>query len=148
MNVVAKLGLLEDRGRVRTDEGTFEVHPSEVDGYVVEAPTGKEPGLVRYDSEYQVLRIDRPEVTLAISFRPEAEHTTFLLNGRSYEVAPMGSGEILFTEEKRPVVRGHLTTSGAHLEFVAREFVPIVRELAFGLALRGAYGEERFWRRE
>ncbi len=140
--------MLEDRGKVTTDEGTFEVWPSESGGYVVDAPSGKERGLVEYDHDHQVLRIERPELTLSITIRPAAERTTFEIGDRTYEVAPTDFGEIVFTEGSRTALRGHLTTSGAHLETFTAEFVPIARELAFGLALRGAWGDERFWRKE
>jgi len=146
--VIAKVGLREHGGKVRTKAGIFDVTLAEGGGYRVQGPAGEEPGLVRYDAERQILEIERPGVTLRIRFRPELEQTTFDFQGHHYEVGTMDFGNISVTEEGRPVVRGHVTVSGVRLLSVAPDLEPIERELAFGLALRGSAVDEMFWRED
>lgn len=139
MTIVVKLGVLRDRHEVKTDDGDFEVRPSAADGYVVEAPSGEEPGLVRYDEEERVLEIQRPGMSLRIEFGTEQERTFFEFNDHRYEVGTLDFGKVDIAEAGRQAVGGYATVSGVRLEFVAPELRPIERELAFGLALRCAW---------
>ncbi len=146
--VVAKLGVLEDHHKVKTDEGSFDVVPSEAGGYIVGAPSGQEPGLVSYETEQHVLDIRRPEVRVVIRFRPQTERTTFTLDEHVYDVGTMDFGNVDISERGRPVVRGYTTMSGVRLVSVAPELQPIERELAFGLALHSAWADETYARPE
>ncbi|HYM40199.1 MAG TPA: hypothetical protein VEY12_08680 [Thermoplasmata archaeon] len=148
MTVTAKVGSLRNLGKVRTETGTFDVRPAQSGGYVVEGPPGVEPGLVRYDEKRQILEIERPGITLYIDFRPEAERTVFDFNGHHYDVGSMEFGSIVFTEAGRPAVRGNETVSGVRLTLIEPPLDVVERELAFGLALRSAWGDEAFWRQE
>ncbi len=145
MAVIAKVGLLEHHGKVRTQAGIFEVRGTPEDGYEVGGPASEGTGHVRYDADRDVLDLQRPGAQASIVFRPELERTTFPFGGHTYEVAPMDFGNILIKEGDRPVVRGHETVSGVRLLFVAPELVPIERELAFGLAVRGAAVDASNW---
>lgn len=145
MAVIAKVGLLEHRGKVRTGAGIFEVRGTADEGYEVGGPPSEGPGHVHYDIDRDVLDIQRPGVQVSIQFRGELEHTTFPFAGHTYEIGTMDFGNVSITEAGRPVVRGHETVSGVRLLFVAPELVPIERELAFGLAIRGAAVDASNW---
>lgn len=148
MVVIAKVGLLEHRGKVRTPAGIFEVRGLPDGWYEVDGSRPEGPGRVRYDEGRDVLELRRPGIDVSIHFRPELEHTTFELGGHTYEVATMDFGNISIREGPRPVVRGHETVSGVRLLSVAPDLVPVERELAFGLAIRGAAVDEGFWRED
>ncbi len=139
MAIVVKLGVLRDRHEVKTDDGVFDVRPSAEDGYVVEAPAGEEPGLVRYNEGDRVLDIQRPGVALRIRFGTEQEPTVFDFDNHRYEVGTLDFGKVDIAEAGRQAVGGFATLSGIRLEFVVPELRPIERELAFGLALRSAW---------
>ena len=148
MAVIAKIGVIEHRGKVRTQDGVFEVEEGEDGWYTVGAPTGQGPGRLRYEPNQQVLTIQRPEGELVIDFQPDIERTTFEFGGRTYDVGSMDFGNILFREGSRPAVQGHVTIGGVRLVTVASEFLPFERELAYGLALRGSVLDSDFWREE
>lgn len=137
--IVVKLGVLRNRHEVKTDDGVFGVRPSEAGGYVVEAPPGQDPGVVRYDEKERVLDIQRPGLSLRIRFGTEQERTFFDFDEHHYEVGTLDFGKVDVAEAGRQVVGGYATVSGVRLEFVAPDIRPIERELAFGLALRSAW---------
>ncbi len=143
--VVAKVGVLEKNGKVRTPEGTYEVTASDDGWYTVMGPASEASGRVRYDDDRNLLEVEKPGVRLSIHFRPELEHTTFELNRHIYEVATMDFGNISIKEGSRPVVRGHGTVSGVRLLAVAPDLEPLERELAFGLALRSSALDKDLW---
>ena len=145
MTVIAKVSLREHGGKVRTKEGIFEVTRAEDAWFSVGGPAAEGPGRVRYDDERETLQIERPGTALSIHFRPELERTTFTFGGHTYDVATMDFGTISIKEGSRPAVEGHVTVSGVRLLSVAPELLPVERELAFGLALRGAAADEDFW---
>lgn len=148
MAVIAKVGLLEHGGKVRTKAGIYEARRAPDGWYVVQGPTAEGSGKVRYDEGRGTLEVQRPGVDVSIRFRAELEHTTFEFGGHTYEVGTMDFGDISIREGARPVVRGHETVSGVRLLSVAPELEPIERELAFGLALRGASVDENYWRED
>ena len=143
--VIAKVGLLEHRGKVRTKEGVFEAVRGADGWYTVGGPAAEGPGKVRYDDEAERLELQRPGNAVSIHFRGELERTTFEYRGHTYDVATMDFGNILIQEGPRPVVQGHVTVSGARLVRVAPEMLPIERELAFGLALRSSAIDDDYW---
>ncbi len=148
MAVIAKVGLLEHGGKVRTKEGIFEVTRGTDGWYTVGGPGAEGPGRVRYDDERELLEIERPGVAVSIHFRPELERTTFMFRGHTYEVATMDFGNISIREGSRPVVQGHVTVSGDKLRTVAPDLLPIERELAFGLAVRSSAIDSDSWDEE
>lgn len=148
MAVIVKLGLLEHRGKVRTEGGVFGVEPADGGWYTVGGPASEGVGRVTYSEPRDTLRIERPGISLAVVFQPEPKATTFEFRGHTFEVGSMDFGSILVVEGGRAVVRGHVTISGVRLLSVAPELLPIEREFAFGLALRGAAQEEDFWQAE
>ncbi len=143
--VVAKIGLLGEKGRVRTPAGIFGVHSGDDNWHTVEGPVTEGAGRVRYDDERSLLEIQRPGISLSIHFRPELEHTTFELNGHLYEIGTMDFGDITIKEGNLRVVRGHGTISGVRILEVAPELESVERELAFGLALRSAVLDKDLW---
>lgn len=148
MAVVAKIGLREQHGKVRTAEGIYEVRRSPDAWYTIPGPAAGEPGRVKYDDERDVLYIERPGVGLSIRFLGETERTTFAFGGQTYDVATMDFGTISIRDGDRRVVLGHVTVSGVRLLSVAPELQPIERELAFGLALRSDAISKGFWRED
>jgi hypothetical protein len=146
--VVAKIGISEKKGKIRTPEGIYEVSRAEDGWYTVAGPVTRQPGRVRYNDDRNLLEIQRPEVSVSIHFRPELEHTTFELNGHVYEVGTMDFGDISIKEGSRSVVRGHGTVSGVRLLEVAPEIEALERELAFGLALRSLALDKDLWRED
>jgi hypothetical protein len=143
--VVAKVGIRETKGKVRTPEGIFDVGRPRDGWFTVGAPSGQDPGRVRYTDERDLLEIERSDVSVSIHFKGELEHTTFELHGHTYEVGTMDFGNILIKEGDHPAVRGHGTVSGIRLLAVAPDFEPLERELAFGLALRAADIDRDLW---
>ena len=115
MVVVAKVGITEKKGKVRTPAGIFEVTRGKDGWYAVDAPKGQATGKVRYDDDRNVLDIERPDSTLSIHFRGELGQTTFSLNSRTYEVAPMDFGNIAITDSKI-----HVLQSGRSSDFCSR----------------------------
>lgn len=148
MTVVAKIGLLEHHGKIRTEAGVFQVDRLEEGWYTVGAPGAEGPGRVRYDADRQIIEIERPGLSVSIDFDPEPSKTTFEFQGHAYVVGSMDFGEVSIREGSRPVVRGHVTISGVRLASVESDLRPIERELAFGLALRGVALDEDYWRAE
>lgn len=148
MAVIAKVGVIEHRGKVRTQEGVFEVREGEDGWYTVGGPTGVAPGRLRYEPNRQVLTIERPEGPLVIDFQPDLEPTVFEFGGRRYQVGSMDFGNILIKEGARTAVEGHITIGGVRLVTVTPEFLPYERELAYGLAVRGSVLDSDFWREE
>lgn len=146
MVVVAKVAILEEHGKVRTDEGTFAVRAADEGWFTVAGKTPEDSGRVRYDPARALLEIDRPGVQVSIQFRPELEKTIFSLEGHLYEVATMDFGDIFIHEGNRSVVRGHVTVGGVRLLSVESDLKPIERELAFGLALRSSEADKEFWK--
>ena len=142
--VVAKIGI-RGKGRVRTQEGIYDVSPTDDEWFVVSGPPGEGSGRVRYRDEHDLLEIERREVKVSIHFRPELEHTTFELNGHVYEVATTDFGDISIREGSRRVVRGHGTVSGVRLLAVDADLAPVERELAFGFALRLSAQDKDLW---
>jgi hypothetical protein len=148
VTVIAKVGLLEHGGKVRTAEGVFEVRAGPDGWFEVGGPGNEGGGKVYYDRDQDRLEIQRPGATVSIAFHSELEHTTFAFRGHTYEIATMDFGNVSIKEAGRPVVQGHETVSGVRLLSVASELVPIERELAFGLAVRGAAVDEDNWRED
>ena len=148
MVVVAKIGILEKTGKVRTPEGIYNVSRGADGWYTVAGPAVQQPGRVRYNDDRNLLEIERPGLSVSIHFRPELERTTFELNGHVYEVGTMDFGEISIKEGNRPVVRGHGTVSGVRLLEVAPEIEALERELAYGLALRSLALDKDLWRED
>ncbi len=146
MAVVAKVGVLEEHGRVRTDEGTFAVRPAEDGWFTVAGKTPEESGRVRYDPERALLQIERADVRVWIQFRPELEKTVFEDGGHVYTVGNMDFGNISIKEGARTVVLGHVTVSGVRLLTVEADLKPLERELAFGLAIRSSEADKDFWK--
>ncbi len=147
MVVVAKIGI-RGKGKVRTQEGVYNVGLADDGWFTVSGPPAEGAGRVRYRDERDMLEIERGDLKLSIHFRPELEHTTFEMNGHMYEVATTDFGNILIREGSRPVVRGHGTVSGVRLLAVAVDLAPIERELAFGFALRLGAQEKDLWDEE
>ena len=148
MVVVARIGISENRGKVRTPEGIYDVRRDADGWYTVAGPAVQQPGRVRYNDDRNLLEIERPGLSVSIHFRPELEHTTFELTGHTYEVGTMDFGEISIKEGDRPVVRGHGTVSGVRLLEVAPEIEALERELAYGLALRSLALDKDLWRED
>ncbi len=148
VTVVAKIGILEEHGKVRTTQGIYEVRRAPDGWYTVPGPETEGSGRVTYDDQRDVLQIDRPGVGLSIQFLGETERTSFEFGGRRYDVATMDFGTILIKEGSRPVVQGHVTVSGVRLLTVAPELQSIEREFAFGLAVRSDAISKGFWRED
>ena len=142
--VVAKIGI-RGKGKVRTQEGIYEVKAADDGWLTVSGPPPEGPGSVRYLDERDLLEIERRGGTFSIHFRPELEQTRFELNGHVYEVATTDFGHISIAEGSRPVVRGHGTVSGVRLLAVAPDLAPFERELAFGFALRLSAQDKDLW---
>ena len=148
MAVIAKVGVIEHRGKVRTQEGVFAAEEGSDGWYTVGAPVGVAPGRLRYEPNRQVLTIERPDGDLVIDFQPEPERTVFELGGRRYVVGSMDFGNVLIKDGSRTAVQGHITIGGVRLVTVASEFLPFERELAYGLALRGSVLDSDLWRED
>src|SRR5256712_12067243 len=99
--VVAKIGI-RGKGKVRTQEGIYEVKAAGDGWLTVSGPPPEGPGSVRYLDERDLLEIERRGGTFSIHFRPELEQTRFELNGHVYEVATTDFGHIFNRGRESP----------------------------------------------
>jgi hypothetical protein len=128
------MGILRDR--LRVDEREYGIVRGR-DGWrhvVDRDASGGSGGRVRYDGWRDRIEIESPAGSLQIRFR--WRHTTFTWRGRTYAVRSTGWSRLTILDQGRPVVEARLTLSGIQLEALDREFRPIERELAIGLAQR------------
>lgn len=78
--------------------------------------------------------IDRPEGRLDIRF--EERETEFAWDRHTYRLGDMLDGDIRIREQDLLVVEGRVTVSGVRLRTLISDLDPVIRELAFVLALR------------
>ncbi len=121
-------------GRIRVDGVRSKVLRDTGGWYVVEGPHAGETARVLYRDLQDLVVICWAEATLRVPFH--AGEGRFELEGRPYHIANMIEGEIRIDQEGRSVARGHVTAAGVHLESVSVELLPIIRPLAWALALR------------
>lgn len=133
MTVQARVGLLRGH-RVTVDGVTYAVRRERDGWYTVDGPTPAQSGRVRYFQWSDRIALDHPDGALEIRFR--IRRTTLHWRGHEYRVGPMIWGIVSIREGTADAIRGRLTFAGVRLDRVEPEFSPIVRELAFGLALR------------
>jgi hypothetical protein len=124
-------------GRIRVDGARTKVLRDTGGWYVVQGPHVGETARVLYREMQDLAVICWPETVLRIPFRAGEGH--FEWEGRPYHISSMIQGDILVDQEGRSVVRGHATAAGMHLETVAAELVPIIRPLAWALAIRSEF---------
>src|SRR2546428_8588419 len=118
--VIAKIGI-RGKGKVRTQEGIYEVKAAGDGWLTVSGPPPEGPGSVRYLDERDLLEIERRGV------------------------ATTDFGHISIAEGSRPVVRGHGTVSGVRGLLRPPGDEPFERELAFGFALRLSAQDKDLW---
>ena len=136
MRVTVKHGLL-DGGRIRVDYVETEVRREDAGVYAVDAPDVWDRARMHYDHFEDHFRIELEHETVELSFHHgEAD---FTWKDRPYHIASLVGGEVRIDQEGRPVATGVVTVSGLHLETVEPELLPLIRPLAWGLAL---YSEE------
>lgn len=129
-------------GRIRVDGVRTKVLRDTGGWYVVQGTHARETARVLYRDLQALTVICWAEATLRVPFH--AGEGRFEWHGRAYHVANMIKGEIRVDQESRAVVRGHITAAGIHLDSVAAELLPIVRPLAWALALRSEHvGRDR-----
>lgn len=121
-------------GRIRVDEVRTKVLRDAGGWYLVEGIHSGEGARVLYRDMQDLILVSWPNVYLRIAFRKGEGQ--FRWEDRPYHIASMIDGDIRIDQGGRVVVRGHVTVAGIHLETVAVELLPIVRPLAWGLALR------------
>jgi len=121
-------------GRIRMDGARTKVLRDTGGWYVVQGPHGGETARVLYRDLQDLAVISWPEKVLRIPFH--ADEGRFEWEGRPYHISSMTQGEIRIDQEGRSVVRGHLSAAGMHLETVSAELLPIIRPLAWALAIR------------
>ncbi len=112
--------------------------------YVVEGIHPGETARVLYREMQDLLLICWPESTLRVAFH--GGEGRFEWDGRTYRIASMIEGLLRVDQEGRRVAEGHVTVAGARLETVASELLPVIRPLAWGLALRSErIGRDSRW---
>ncbi len=121
-------------GRIRADGVRTKVLRDTGGWYVIEGIHAGETARVLYREMQDLLVICWPETTLRVAFH--GGEGRFEWDGRAYHVASMIEGHVRIDHEGRPVARGHVTVAGVHLDSVAAELLPVIRPLAWGLALR------------
>ena len=131
-------------GRIRVDGVRTKVLRDTGGWYVVEGVHAGETARVLYRAMQDLLLICWPDTTLRVAFhRGEGR---FERDGRGYRIASMIDGLIRVDQEGRMVAEGHVTVAGVHLETVAPELLPLIRPLAWGLALRSErIGRDNLW---
>ncbi len=130
------------RGRLRTgvvvvDGDVYRVRRGKGGWYTVCARTPYDDGRVLFDDPQDHATLQRSDGTVEIQFH--LEETVFGWQARAHQLASMEWGQITIDQEGRTVARGHVTVSGIHLETVAPELLPIVREPAFALTLHSEF---------
>ena len=136
MTVEARHRIWRD-GRIRVDGIRSKVLRDTGGWYVVQGPHAGETARVLYRDLQDVAVICWPEQTLRVAFR--GGEARFEWDGRTYRIASMIDGEIRVDQDGRPVLQGHVTPAGVHLESVATELLRIVRPLTWVLVLRSEY---------
>lgn len=101
---------------------------------LVESPNPGENARVLFRAAQDLVLIERRDGIVRVSFHKG--EGSFDWDGRSYRIAAMDQGEIRIEQEGRAVARGRSTLSGARLDSVATELLPIIRPLTWALALR------------
>ncbi len=133
MEVVVKHRIRGD-GRIWVDRAESAVRKAEDGGYAVDAPDAWDRAWARYDSIGDRILIDLDEESVEVRFHEGQAHFTW--KERPYHIASMISGVVHIDQSGRPVVDGQVTVSGVHLKTVEPELLPLIRPLAWGLALR------------
>ncbi len=136
VRVIVKHGLLGG-GRIRVDHVETEVRREDVGIYVVDAPDVWDRAKMRYDRFEDHFRVDLEQETVDVAFHQGEARFTW--KDRPYHIASLVGGEVRIDQEGRPVATGVVTVSGLDLEPVEPELLPLIRPLAWGLAL---YSEE------
>lgn len=134
--VVVKRGLLRT-GSVLVDGEKYRVRRAKAGWFLVGGRTPFDAGRVRFERSRDRATLERSDETVVIQFR--LGETVFGWQGRPYRVGTMQWGQIEIEQEGRPVARGHVTVTGVHLEMVAPELLPIIRELAFALTMHSEW---------
>ncbi len=133
MVVDVKHGLLGD-GRTRADGVRMRVVRDTGGWYVVRDASSWGDARVLYRDSQDLAVLRWAGAILRIPFH--AGQGAFRWEDRTYRIDSMIEGEIRIREGDRLAVRGHVTVTGVHLDSVATELLPIIRPLAWALALR------------
>ena len=119
---------------ISVDEVESKVRKDPDGGYAVDAPDVWDRAWVDYDLVHDGISIELDEATSEVAFH-EGE-ARFSWKERPYHIASMVFGEIHIDQDGRPVATGFVTVTGVHLDPVEPELLPLIRPLAWGLALR------------
>ncbi len=136
MRVLVKHRLRGD-GEIRVDHVETKVTREKDGTYAVDAPDVWDRARMRYHKFEDRFTIELGADTVEVSFH-EGEGT-FTWKERTYRIGSLVGGQVRIDQAGRPVARGFVTVSGVHLDPVEPELLPLIRALAFGLAL---YSEE------
>jgi hypothetical protein len=132
VKVIVELGWLARAGKIVVEGTKFRVR-REDGGYRVEGSNPAEHGHVKWDRFRDHAVIASGGWDLDLQFHPGA--TDFVWDHRTYRLGDMIFGSVVLHEAARPVIRGHVTTSGVRLQTEGPDFDPIIREIALVLAL-------------
>ncbi len=136
MRVTVKHGLLGG-GRIWVDHVETEVRREGAGVYFVDAPDVWDRARMHYDRFEDHFRIEFEQDAVDVSFHQG--EANFAWKDRPYHIASLALGETHIDQAGRPVATGFVTVSGLHLDPVEPELLPLIRPLAWGLAL---YSEE------
>ncbi len=136
VEVLVKHGLRGD-GRIRVDGVRARVLTDAGGWYAVADPAGHGDARVLFRRFQDILVIEQGGTFLRIAFH--RGESTFEWDGRPYHIGSMIRGEIRIDQETRRVARGVVTVTGLRLDEVSSELLPILRALAWGLAVRSEF---------
>ena len=125
---------LRGDGKIWVDRVESAVRRDKDGGYAVGAPDVWDRARMDYDALGDRFVIELDEETIEVPFH-EGE-ARFIWKDRAYHIASMVFGEVHIDQDGRAVATGFVTVTGVRLETVEPELLPLIRPLAWGLALR------------
>lgn len=136
MNVTVKHRWLRPSA-VFADGTRYRVRREGQGAFRIAGPGPEDGGRVLFYPWRDYASIERRDGLVEIQFKDE--RTEFDWDRHTYRLGDMLDGDIHIREEERLVVDGRVTVSGVRLRTLAPDLDPIIRELAFALALRSEH---------
>lgn len=133
MEVRVRHGLLGD-GRIWVDRVRTRVLKDSGGWYVVLSPSRDADARVLFRPLQDMVVIEQSGQFLRVPFKNG--EASFSWEDRVYRISSMVLGKVRIDEGPRDVAQGVVTTEGVRFELFRSDLLPIIRALAWGLALR------------
>ncbi|HYM40523.1 MAG TPA: hypothetical protein VEY12_10375 [Thermoplasmata archaeon] len=134
MALVVKRRIRGD-GRIWLDRVKTKVLRATGGWYAVDGASPSEDARVLFRPAQDLLVIEQYGRFLRVPFH--AGEATFTWEDRTFHIGSMARGALRIDREGRVVAHGVVTAAGVRFSDVACELLPLIRPLAWALALRG-----------